>query len=51
MKKKPTLRELQNKYNPLYISQPKPKSINLFGCIALNQSIEVVLHPYLHHKR
>lgn len=52
MRKQLTLKQTQDKFIPLYISQPKPESIKIFeGCLALRFSIEVLLHPYLHHTK
>lgn len=45
--KKPTLKELQDKFNAIYIAQPKPDTIRMKIPIALSRSIEVLLHPAL----
>lgn len=47
MKKQPTLRELQNKFIPIYIKQDKPEMIKVLKTpLAFIHSIEVLLSPY-----
>jgi len=45
--KKPTLKELQQKWLPIYTSQPKPVQIKPQVCIGLARSVEIVLHPMM----
>jgi len=44
---KPTLKDLQSKWLPIYINQPKPQRKADRMPISLQLSIEVLLHPIL----
>jgi len=46
LRKKPTFKEIADKWNAIYLSQPKPPQLKILsGSLALRNSMEVLLHP------
>lgn len=47
MRKQPSLRELQNKFIPIYLKQPKPDMIKVLNTpLAFITAIECLLSPF-----
>lgn len=46
-----SFKEIQDKFNAIYLSQPKPKQLIVFkGIPALYYSVEVLLHPSMNYQ-